>query len=272
MRRRWQRGYQVTLVRESRRDQLIVVALFVTVIVALSYGYGSPMRTAALLATVVGLTLTVWNKREDMALGAIGIIAGPLIELAATASGLWQYTSPTFARLPLWVIPMWWIYSVTVARLIRSLTGEPIAARSTVMAAGLITVEVPWLCAFGVSRPLVALTGVIVLLALFLSRHRTPNDAIALIVCGLIGPAAELIPVQMRAWIYPAGPLFGLPLWLPAGYGVFGAALIHLGVALGRRGAEGAHATRDDMAHHSFSALRELHDAKTKQRVAGWQP
>lgn len=245
------------------RDLLIVLGLFVSVVLALSFGYATPILTTVLLTMVVVVTMRAWNSREDVMLGLTGIVVGPAIEVFAVSSGLWRYTSPSIAGLPLWVAPMWWIYGMTVARLTGALTGESIASGRAALPAAVIAIEVPWLCMTG-SHPLLALGGVIVLLIAYVWRHHTRNDITLLIVCGMIGPAAELIPMRMGAWSYPSGPLLGLPLWLPAGYGVFGSALIQLGLSLSR-GRAGAMA-------EAIQPLRQLHDAKPEQRVAGWQP
>jgi hypothetical protein len=252
--------------RESTRDQLMVAALLVVVIVSLSAGYPAPLRTTAVVTFAAALTLAIWNSRDDVALGITGMIVGPVIEMAATSSALWHYSSPSVGGVPIWVVPMWWIYPVTVARLIRSINGCPIAVRSSTFAIAVILIEVPWLCVFGVHRPLVAFSGVIMLLCVWVWHRHSLNDVIALVICGLLGPGAELIPVRMGAWAYPDGPLFGLPLWLPAGYGVFGAALIQLGLSLAAR--------YDDrqLIAQPLDTLRQLHDPESKQRVAGWQP
>jgi hypothetical protein len=256
-------------VSERIRDLSIVAALFAVVIVALSSGYREPVMTTMLLAGVVALTLLAWHSHEDLVLGLTGIVLGPLIEMAAVSSGLWRYASPSILGLPWWVVPMWWIYPVTVNRLIVAVTRTPLSGSSLWFAGALVAIEVPWLCVFGETRPGLALAGTLLLLALFLARHHARVDLVTLLVCGVIGPGAELVPVRMGAWGYPDGPLFGLPWWLPPGYGVFGAALIHVGLALCRQ----RPARRANPASaHSIESLRQLHDAKAKQRVAGWQP
>jgi len=223
---------------ERQRDGAVGAALFLTVIVTLANSTAHPARTTMILSGTAALTVLAWRQRQDLVLGVTGLVVGPLIEWAATSCGLWQYAVPSIAGLPLWVWPMWWIYPVTVARLIVVATGQ--APRpSLTFAVMLIVVEVPWLCALGLRQPVMALAGTLALLAVFLSRHHRRVDLVTLLICGAIGPAAELWPVWSGAWSYESGPLFGLPIWLPVGYGVFGAALIHVGLALAhRRGAQ----------------------------------
>lgn len=239
---------------ERRRDWAVGAALFVTVIVALAGSRAEPTRTMLIVSGAAALSLLTWRQAQDLVLGATGMVVGPLIEWAATSCGLWQYAVPSVAGLPLWVWPMWWIYPVTVARLIAAATGE-LPRPSLAFSATLIAVEVPWLCAFGLRQPEVALAGTLVLLAVFLSRYHRRVDLVTLLICGVIGPAAELWPVQMGAWGYENGPLLGLPIWLPVGYGVFGASLIHLGLALAQARLP---------LHQAIHPLRQLDDAKAE--------
>lgn len=220
---------------ERRRDLALVAVLLALAIAALSYRHANPAVTTIFVSGLAASTLLAWRTRQDLILGTTGLVVGPLVELAATACGLWTYASPSVAGLPLWVLPMWWIYPQAVTRVVGALTGcQPIPG-SPRFSVTLIAIAVFLLCAFGVVQPTVAFIGTLLLLGIFLRRHRTVVDVMTLVVCGVIGPGAELLPVSMGAWHYPAGPVFGLPVWLPTGYGVFGAALIHLGLALAVR-------------------------------------
>lgn len=221
---------------DRRRDLLVGAVLLVVVIAALSLGHGEPLRLTVFFAAVASATLLVWRRRQDVVLGLVGVAIGPLTELAATSSGLWTYRTVSIAGLPLWVVPMWWIYTVTVARLVRAVASDEPRPRSAGLAVALIAIEVPWLCAFGNTRPVVALLGTLILLAVFLQRRRPQAvDLVTLLICGAIGPAAELIPVSVGAWGYGDPVRSALPIWLPSGYGVFGAALVHIGLAIARR-------------------------------------
>jgi uncharacterized membrane protein YoaT (DUF817 family) len=219
--------------RERQRDLTAGVALLIVVIAALSSATATPLLSTIVIAAAAALTLVVWRTTQDVVLGVTGMVLGPLTEIAATSSGLWQYAAPSIAGLPLWVVPMWWIYPVTVARLIGAVTGRAPQPASLLFVAALVLIEVPMLCAFGNSRPVLALIGTLIMLAIFLRRHHTRVDVVTLVICGVIGPIAELIPVQMGVWSY-AGER-SLPLWLPTGYGVFGAALVHGGILLARQ-------------------------------------
>lgn len=222
----------MTPVRERRRDLIAGVALLITVIAALSSATLNPLFATIVITAAAATTLLLWRATQDVVLGMIGMVVGPFTEWAATSNGLWAYTIPSVAGLPLWVVPMWWIYPVTVARLIAAIVGKPPQPSSLVLVAALVLIEVPMLCAFGNSRPLLALSGTLIMLAIFLRRHHAPVDIVTLVICGVIGPLAELIPVQMGVWSYADSS--SLPIWLPTGYGIFGAALVHGGILIGR--------------------------------------
>lgn len=218
--------------RESRRDLFFIATLLAVAIVTLTYGYERPLLTTLIITTLAATTLWPWHGRQDVILGTTGLLVGPFVEWLATGCGLWTYATPSVAGLPLWVLPMWWIYPLAVTRLATAFTGHSASPGSLRLSITTIAAVVGWLCIFGVERPLLALLGTLVLLAAHLYRHHRAIDGVTLVVCGLIGPGAELFPVMAGAWTYPAGPLLGLPLWLPTGYGVFGVALIQLGLSL----------------------------------------
>lgn len=219
-------------VYDRQRDAIVVAMLLAAVISALSFGYSSPLGTTAFVSTCAVLSLLVWRSGDDLALGVSGLIFGPAIEWAATSSGLWRYAAPSIAGLPLWVLPMWWIYPVAVTRLVRAVTGQRLRPSSGWFAVALMGLLVPWLCLFGQRQAGVALAGTVVLLSVFLYRHHSRMDVAALVICGVIGPAVELLPVGMGAWSHADTGWLGLPIWLPSGYGVFGVALIHAGLSL----------------------------------------
>ena len=244
---------------ERQCDGAVGAALFLTVVVTLANSTADPARTMVIVSGAAALSLVAWRQRQDLVLGATGVVVGPLIEWAATSCGLWQYATPSWAGLPMWVWPMWWIYPVTVARLIVAATCQS-PRPSLPFAVVLIVVEVPWLCALGLRQPAVALAGTVALLAVFLSRHHRRVDLVTLLICGAIGPAAELWPVWMGAWSYESGPLLGLPIWLPVGYGVFGAALIHIGLALAHPAGVVPRPLREQPVH----TLRQLDDAEAE--------
>lgn len=217
---------------QARRDIAITVALLAVVIPTLTWAYRHPVPTTIAMSLAAAAAFAFWNGYADAVRGFTSILIGPAVELAATTSGLWTYAFPSVLGLPLWVFPLWWIYATTIARLIEAVTARSIPTRGIAWPFVLLVLEVPLLCGFGVTRPTLALAGTLVLLIAFLYRYHTRVDAAALFFCGVIGPAAELLPVGAGAWTYPAGPLLGLPLWLPTGYSVFGAALIYLGTEL----------------------------------------
>lgn len=215
--------------------------LLAVAVPVLAVGYRDVAFASLVIFILAGMSAGTWRRREDWILGATGAALGPLAELAATSSGLWAYAAPSVGPLPLWAFAMWWIYPVAVSRLVGSVTRrDPARTLPVSQAALLALVTVAWLCAFGSRQPVIAFAGTALLLVAIVGYDRSQETIGRLIVCGLIGPAAEVWPVAMGAWSYPSSAVFGMPLWLATGYGVFGWSLIEVGRGLHHRLAAGA--------------------------------
>lgn len=219
----------------SWRDRGLVVLLLAVAIPVLAVAYRDVGFASIVIFLLAGVSARVWRTREDWVLGVTGATIGPLAELAATSSGLWTYAVVSVGPLPLWTFAMWWIYPIAVTRLVDSAAGQPSSpplalSHSALLAAG----TVAWLCSFGARQPLIALAGTALLVALIIAQCGSKETVGRLIVCGLIGPAAEAWPISAGAWTYPSSAWFGMPVWLMTGYAVFGWALIELGRGVNR--------------------------------------
>jgi uncharacterized membrane protein YoaT (DUF817 family) len=206
-------------------------------IAAMTLGYRHAVPTTAIIAVIAAASTITWHARTDLFLSVTAVVIGPLAEIAAIRTGLWQYANPSFAGLPLWTLPMWWIYPVAVVRLVEAITGSRPRPRSLGFSAAMMILSVAWLCAFGAASPRLAVIGTIIMIAAIHRRHRSRVDIASLVVCGVIGPIAELLPVTAGAWSYANGQVLGLPIWLLPGYAAFGTALIHTGLAIAHNSA-----------------------------------
>jgi uncharacterized membrane protein YoaT (DUF817 family) len=224
----------VLSVRDRVSDLLVVVVLLGAAIACISLTYASTWVCLGWMSVLMMVTIWRWHAPRDVVLGLTGVLCGPTMEVLATHSGLWTYAHPDVSTLPLWIVPMWWMFPVSVVCLVRAVIGNAPSGGNLRVGACLILVETPWLCVLGNTHPRVAFVGTLAMLAVVL-RRSTVADLTTLFWCGVIGPAVEMIPVGMGAWSYPQTPLAGLPLWLPTGYGVFGWAIIMVGLGMGAR-------------------------------------
>ncbi len=211
-------------------DATWIGLLLAATIGAMTFCFDSPRTCTALITSLACLSLLRFHERADLAAGIAGLILGPMAEFAATSAGLWEYAHPQWGTLPAWIFPMWWLFPVATRRL-TGLAGADPPARGPALALGVMAVEIAWLCTWGNTQPLLASAGLLVLAAALLAPARSRADAVAMVCCGGVGPLAELIPMQVGAFSYPAGGWFGLPPWLPLGYAVFGLALLRVGAA-----------------------------------------
>ena len=211
-----------------------VLAVYALALAAIAAFHTQTLICLAALSSLVCLCALRWRQRRDLILGFTGSILGPAVEWFAVQSNLWTYAHPDFGGLPLWTIPMWWMFPVTAVKLIEAATGP---TRSDVLiaeSAAMVGAVVPTICLWGNTRPALAFLITVLFAGVYLVRHRTRCAAATIMVCALMGTAAEIFLVATAAWKYPASAMFGVPLWLPLGYSAFGAGMIGLGLGIHR--------------------------------------
>ena len=211
-----------------------VVAIYAVALAVIATLHSHTLICFAALASLVGLCLLRWHERRDLILGFTGCILGPAVEWLAVQSNLWTYAHSDLGGLPLWTIPMWWMFPVTATKLIEAAAGQSGRDGGLLESVAMVAAVVPAMCVWGNTRPMLAFLVTIVLAAAYFLRHRTPYGVVPIIVCALMGTAAEISLVAIAAWKYPASAMFGVPLWLPLGYSAFGTGLIGVGLAIHR--------------------------------------
>ena len=73
---------------------------------ALWDGDGAPWLLAGLTLVAVA-RLAVASVPGDWAYAAIAAVLGPLIEIAISATGVFDYANPDFAGIPMWLPALW---------------------------------------------------------------------------------------------------------------------------------------------------------------------
>jgi len=96
------------LTREPKRELCLEAAIFAACAAEIALCHGSPLLlTGMLIATGAVLAASFWRRSPVIILYLIGAILGPLGEMIGVRSGAWQYSSPTFLGIPLW-LPFAW--------------------------------------------------------------------------------------------------------------------------------------------------------------------
>ncbi len=208
-----------------------VAGLLAMTMVAMTLFFAQPIACTAIITLCALLSLHRFHTVPDLRAGLVGCVCGPLAECAATAADLWRYSHPQIGGLPLWALPMWWLFPVCTRRLALAFGGEP---RESLLLRPLLAMglEILWLCRWGNGSPGLALLGIIVLGALCYGRSWSRADSVAVVCCGCLGPFAEVIPIHAGAFQYARGDLLGMPVWLAPGYALFGIGLLRLAAAL----------------------------------------
>ena len=214
-------------------DATTVMLVFAAALVGIDSFHDRTPVCFTILAILAVFCAARWPEPRHRILGMAGAIIGPLVEWLAIRSELWTYRHSDFFGLPLWTVPMWWMFPVAVVRIVELFTHRSISPPALQLSLLCIAAVVPAMCLLGNSSPLLAFAVTVILGAYYLYR-RTLRDLPLLIICALIGASAEIFMVAINAWSYPASAAFGLPIWLPTGYSVFGAGLVGLGLGLDR--------------------------------------
>ena len=215
-------------------DVACVAGLLALTMVAMTLLYAQPIACTAMIALCALLSVHRFRTVPDLRAGLVGCVCGPLAEWAATGAGLWRYSHPQIHGLPLWTLPMWWLFPVCTRRLALAFGGEP---RESFFLRPLLVMglEILWLCWWGNASPGLALLGILILGGLCFGRSWSRADTVALVCCGCVGPFAEFIPIRAGAFHYVRGDLFGMPIWLAPGYALFGIGLLRFAAALSSR-------------------------------------
>jgi len=227
----------VSALTPARRADLLAVALLTaTSVGGVSLAFRAPEWCAALMLGTLGLALWRWHTALDLLLAASGLCAGPLLELVATSQGLWRYAYTTFNGLPLWVFTLWPLVPLVLVRLTHALL-PPSPARVSapselLMGLGILATEIPMLALFGTNHAAETTLATGVLMAVALATVRSPRAVLMLLLSGVLGPLSEALPVMLGVWSYPSPFAFGLPMWLPTGYALFGFAVVRLALGL----------------------------------------
>jgi len=111
------------LTRETKRELCLEAAIFAACAAEIALCHGSPLLlTGMLIATGAVLGASSWRRIPFIILYLIGAILGPLGEMIGVRSGAWQYSSPTFLGIPLWLPFAWGAMTVLIRAVSDTLT------------------------------------------------------------------------------------------------------------------------------------------------------
>ena len=108
-------GIAMRLTGETRKELSLEAAVFAACAVEIALCHGSPLLlTGLLIATGAVLAASFWRWSTFIILYLIGAVLGPLGEMIGVRSGAWQYSSPTFLGIPLWLPFAWGTMTVLI--------------------------------------------------------------------------------------------------------------------------------------------------------------
>ena len=103
------------LARETKRELCLEAAIFAASSTEIALFHGIPLLlTGMLIATGAVLGASFWRRIPVIILYLIGAVLGPLGETIGVRSGAWQYSSPTFLGIPLWLPFAWGAMTVLI--------------------------------------------------------------------------------------------------------------------------------------------------------------
>ncbi|MGD0090543.1 MAG: hypothetical protein ABSE73_11540 [Planctomycetota bacterium] len=103
------------LTGETRKELSLEAVVFAACAVEIALCHGSTLLlTGLLIATGAVLAVRFWRRSPVIILYLLGAILGPLGETIGVRSGAWQYSSPTFLGIPLWLPFAWGTMTVLI--------------------------------------------------------------------------------------------------------------------------------------------------------------
>lgn len=222
--------------RRRFADLVIIAVLVLAASAAIAVLWRHPyLLTALLVLPSLVLMWRLGDLRRALVLAAIGLALGPATEMCCVAGGIWTYVETGGLPLvPPWIFPLWTCFASALWLIGRAVLGaEPddrTPATTLVWTVGAIAAEIVMFVTLGHSTSLALLVAV-PFAGLLLLRRRRGLTALLLLAGALIGPVCESLPIAAGAWSYRLPELFGMPAWLPLGYGIFATLVAYAGEA-----------------------------------------
>ncbi len=185
------------------------------------------------LSTLVGvvmicLTIPFFKPKLFIALYTISAITGSIGEILCVKGGVWQYTSPDYFGIPLWLTLYWGTSIIILSRLSLIFSGDsidfmsekipdkPYSVAAAIVYVALILVLTQFFRELYIIIPLLVL---IVAAGAFWFRG---FNRFLIWSLGIMGPMLEVIGVHYGIWHYAKPDFLGIPFWLPLAYSTFG--------------------------------------------------
>jgi hypothetical protein len=104
--------------RKIAKELLVEMFLFMTgtLLVSLLYPYTELLFVTLLFAGAI--TLKLWHKKDDVYYFILGATLGPFAEIFHIYFGVWQYTTPHFLGLPIWLPLGWGLFIIILNRVV----------------------------------------------------------------------------------------------------------------------------------------------------------
>lgn len=102
---------------KSSRNTLLEICLFLSCVALVYFFNAQKMLLTVILAASSALSYVLWHRKGDAYFFAAGAVTGSIGEIAAAQYGAWQYPSPDFLGIPLWLPLLWGMGAMLVKRL-----------------------------------------------------------------------------------------------------------------------------------------------------------
>lgn len=185
------------------------------------------------LSTLVGvvmicLTVPFFKPKLFLTLYTIAAVTGSIGEIVCVQGGVWQYTSPDYFGIPLWLTLYWGTSIIILSRLSLFFSGKSVdfmsenipekayGAAGIVVYIALILILTQFFTELYLILPLLSL--VIIAGALYFRGF----NRFLIWSLGIMGPTLEIIGVHFGIWHYTKPDFLGIPYWLPLAYSTFG--------------------------------------------------
>lgn len=91
----------------TKRHVVVATAVAFSALFATILFWRTPFLLSLLLAVIAVFFLIYRRDKKLVAIYIFGFICGPATEIAAIHAGAWQYASPIFLGIPLWLPFLW---------------------------------------------------------------------------------------------------------------------------------------------------------------------
>lgn len=226
---------------KHKKDLLIGFLIYVSNILLMYYLWQNNIALTVIFIVISAFVLLKWADKEEKIVYFASFVLGPILDLILIPRGVWAWGNPSLFGIPLWLPLFYGILTVTAikigksaAKLLKNIQRSMYNPKKEMFIGFLVfVIDILFFYFFWESN--IVLTALLLTMsAVVLIWLSSKEEKILYFICFVLAPVFDLILVPGGAWTYGNPFIFGIPLWLPVGYGLSTVMIVKIGNSIAR--------------------------------------